>query len=91
MATRYDCHACKKQVTATKSDRYRSHSDGDGEPCPNSSAEIPKHILAQPVGRDLAQILEAHPHDPGHRLHEGANGDGLGRPRVVHRPQGRPV
>jgi hypothetical protein len=54
MATKYDCHACKKQVTATKNQRYRSHSDGDGEPCEMSSAEIPEHVLAQPVGVDDA-------------------------------------
>lgn len=52
MSERYDCHACKKQVTATKSERYRSHSNGDGEPCANSSEPIPDHILAQPVTDD---------------------------------------
>lgn len=50
MATKYDCHACKKQVTATKNNRYRSHSGGDGEPCEMSAAEIPEHVLAHPVG-----------------------------------------
>lgn len=54
MATKYDCHACKKQVTATKNNRYRSHSGGDGEPCEMSSAEIPEHVLAHPVGADDA-------------------------------------
>lgn len=54
MASKYDCHACKKQVTATKNNRYRTHTDGDGEPCPNSSTEIPEHVLAQPVGKDDA-------------------------------------
>lgn len=54
MATKYDCHACKKQVTATKNNRYRSHSGGDGEPCEMSSEPIPEHVLAQPVGADDA-------------------------------------
>lgn len=54
MATKYDCVACRKQVTATKSNRYRSHSDGDGEPCEMSSAEIPEHVLALPVGESDA-------------------------------------
>ncbi len=54
MSTKYDCPACKKQVTATKNNRYWSHSDGDGEPCGMSSVEIPEHILAQPVGADDA-------------------------------------
>ncbi len=49
MATKYDCHSCKKQVTATKSLRYRSHTDGDGEPCEMSSIDIPEHVLAHPV------------------------------------------
>lgn len=51
MAVKYDCWACKKQVTATKNQRYRSHSDGTGEPCEQSSEPIPEHILAQPVGQ----------------------------------------
>ena len=54
MALKYDCWTCKKQVTATKNDRYRSHSNGDGEPCEQSSAPIPEHILANPVGADDA-------------------------------------
>lgn len=54
MATKYDCHSCKKQVTGTKNNRYRSHSGGDGEPCEMSSAEIPEHVLAHPVGADDA-------------------------------------
>lgn len=52
MATKYDCVACRKQVTATKNNRYRSHTDGTGDPCEMSSAEIPEHVLAQPVGPD---------------------------------------
>lgn len=54
MASKYDCPACKKQVTGTKNDRYRSHSGGDGEPCEMSSEPIPEHVLAQPVGKDDA-------------------------------------
>lgn len=54
MALKYDCLACRKQVTATKNNRYRSHTDGAGEPCENNSVEIPEHILAQPVGADDA-------------------------------------
>lgn len=50
MSAKYDCHACKKQVTGTKNNRYRAHSGGDGEPCENSSGPIPEHLLAQPVG-----------------------------------------
>lgn len=52
MALKYDCVACRKQVTATKNGRYRSHSDGNGDPCEMSSDTIPEHILAQPVGED---------------------------------------
>ena len=52
MAVKYDCTVCKKQVTATKNQRYRTHTTGDGDPCGNSSVEIPEHILAQPVGAD---------------------------------------
>lgn len=54
MAIKYDCWDCKKQVTATKNNRYRSHSNGDGEPCAQSSVEIPEHILENPVGADDA-------------------------------------
>ena len=54
MSTKYDCHACKKQVTGTKNNRYRSHSGGDGEPCEMSSEPIPEHALANPVGADDA-------------------------------------
>jgi hypothetical protein len=52
MADKYDCHACKKQVTGTKNDRYRSHSGVDGNPCEMSSEPIPEHVLAQPVTVD---------------------------------------
>ena len=58
MATKYDCHACKKQVTATKNNRYRSHSGGDGEPGEMSSAEIPEHVLSHTVGGDDARDVE---------------------------------
>lgn len=43
---KYPCIECRKDVTATKNDRYRTHSDGDGDPCPQSSAPIPEHVLA---------------------------------------------
>ena len=52
MAVKYDCTGCKKQVTATKNNRYRTHTDGTGEPCEMSSVEIPEHVLAAPVGKD---------------------------------------
>lgn len=51
---KYDCTECKKQVTGTKNSRYRSHSNGDGDPCIMSSEPIPEHVLAQPVGADDA-------------------------------------
>lgn len=54
MADKFPCVACRKEVTKTKNDRYRSHSDGDGEPCEMSSVQIPEHVLAQPTGRDDA-------------------------------------
>lgn len=54
MALKYDCTECKKQVTGTKNSRYRSHSNGDGDPCVMSSEPIPEHVLAQPVGADDA-------------------------------------
>jgi hypothetical protein len=54
VSVKYDCHACKKQVTATKNNRYRSHTDGDGNPCEQASMPIPEHVLAQPVGKDDA-------------------------------------
>ncbi len=51
---KYDCLACHKQIRATKNNRYRTHTDGNGERCENSSVEIPEHLLAQPVGKDDA-------------------------------------
>lgn len=54
MADKWPCVACRKDVTATKNGRYRSHSDGNGEPCEQSSTEIPEHVLAAGVS-DLAQ------------------------------------
>lgn len=52
MATKYDCvdEKCRKQVTATKNQRYRTHTNADGDPCRMSSEPIPEHVLAQPVG-----------------------------------------
>lgn len=52
MAVKYDCVSCRKQVTGTKNNRYRSHTNGDGDNCDMSSVEIPEHVLAQPVGDD---------------------------------------
>lgn len=52
MPDRYKCVECGKLVTATKNQRYRSHTDGDGNPCVMSSDQIP------PVE------LEAGPLDP---------------------------
>lgn len=49
MAAKYDCQTCLKQITATKNSRYRAHTDGDGNACPNSGETIPDHILEQPV------------------------------------------
>jgi hypothetical protein len=56
MATKYTCvnAKCRKQVTATKNDRYRSHTDGSGELCEMASEPIPEHVLAQPAGADDA-------------------------------------
>lgn len=54
MADKYPCVACRKEVTKTKNNQYRSHSDGDGNPCGQSSEPIPEHILAQPTGKDDA-------------------------------------
>ena len=45
MADRYLCRVCLKTITATKNDRYRSHTGGDGEPCPSSSCGIPEDLL----------------------------------------------
>lgn len=50
MADRYVCTGCKKTVSCTKNRRYRSHSDGAGEPCEMSSVEIPGHL--NPVSAD---------------------------------------
>lgn len=52
MAVKYDCVSCRKQVTATKNNRYRSHTNGDGDNCDMSSVEIPEHLLGNPVGED---------------------------------------
>lgn len=53
VADKYLCVACRKEVAKTKNDRYRSHSDGTGEPCEMSSAEIPEHVLFEgPSARD---------------------------------------
>lgn len=61
MTLKYDCLACRKQVTATKNQRYRSHTDGSGESCENSSVEIPEHILANPVGKgDAPDVPREH-------------------------------
>ena len=51
MATKYLCTAetCRKEVAKTKSDRYRTHTDGTGERCDMSSEPIPEHVLAQPA------------------------------------------
>ena len=58
MADRYPCVTCRKDVAKTKNDRYRSHTDGDGEPCEMSSAPIPEHVLANgPVdGKQPADV-----------------------------------
>lgn len=48
MADKFLCRACSKEVTATKNRRYRSHTDGSGEPCEMSSAEIPDDL--EPTG-----------------------------------------
>ncbi len=54
MAVKYDCTEplCRKQVAATKNQRYRTHTNREGDPCVNSSEVIPEHVLAQPVGSD---------------------------------------
>lgn len=54
MAVKYDCTepTCRKQVTATKNQRYRTHTNREGDPCANSSEVIPEHILANPVDSD---------------------------------------
>lgn len=48
MPVKYLCTGCKKSVTATKSDRYRTHTH-EGERCDMSSEPIPEHVLAQPA------------------------------------------
>jgi hypothetical protein len=50
-AAKYACvnEACRKQVASTKNSRYRSHSDGTGEPCEMSSMPIPDHVLGRPA------------------------------------------
>jgi len=47
MSDLYLCTAddCGKRVTATKNQRYRTHTSRDGEKCENSSAEIPEREL----------------------------------------------
>lgn len=50
MAIKYDCVNCRKQITATKNNRYRTHTTAEGNPCETSSELIPEHILALPVG-----------------------------------------
>lgn len=67
MPDRYRCVECLKVVTATKGSRYRTHTDGDGEPCKMSTEPIaPVELEAGPVdpkapgdvpeaGRDFAQ------------------------------------
>lgn len=46
MADRYPCTECRKDVSRTKNDRYRAHSDGSGEPCKMTAELIPEHVLA---------------------------------------------
>lgn len=53
MADQYTCLTCQKAVTATKNLRYRSHTNQDGEPCPESSDPICKRELdAGPLPED---------------------------------------
>src|SRR3546814_10175318 len=51
MADRYLCRDCSKPVTATTRGRYRTHTDGNGDPCAEGSGrEIPEDlIMAGPV------------------------------------------
>ena len=44
VADKYPCTKCRKDVMATKAGKYRTHSDGDGEPCEYSLAAIPEHV-----------------------------------------------
>ena len=48
MTVKYLCTGCKKSVTATKNDRYRTHTH-EGERCDMSAEPIPEHVLAQPA------------------------------------------
>src|SRR5258708_32216232 len=41
---KYPCVTCRKDITATKNNRFRSHTDA-GEICLQSSAEIPQPVL----------------------------------------------
>jgi len=58
VADRYPCVTCRKDVAKTKNDHYRSHSGGDGEPCPSAATSIPEHVLANgPVnGKQPADV-----------------------------------
>lgn len=58
MADRYPCVTCRKDVAKIKNDHYRSHSGGDGEPCPSAATPIPEHVLANgPVnGKQPADV-----------------------------------
>lgn len=70
MPDRYRCVECSKLVTATRNQRYRSHTDSSGNPCAMSSDQIPQVELdAGPVsskadpgvpeeGRDYATCRE---------------------------------
>lgn len=42
---KYVCITCGKQVTSTKNQRYRTHTDGTGENCAMSSEPIPPREL----------------------------------------------
>lgn len=52
MAERYVCRACRKVVAATKNRRYRTHTDGDGDPCIMSSDSIPADLEPEGVDDD---------------------------------------
>ena len=47
MADSYLCRECSKVITATKNNRYRTHTKEGGERCEMSSAEIPSYLLEQ--------------------------------------------
>lgn len=53
-APKYLCRLCRKSVTATKNDRYRTHyRDEEGNPrCDNSAEPIPEDLLVQPDDGD---------------------------------------